>query len=99
MARRCVVTGKGTTAGNNVSHSHKKNRRIWKVNVITKRIFLEDENRWVKVKISTRALRTLRKKGLKSAIKEHGGDITAIAPKKYVGIKPTALKAKTAQAA
>jgi large subunit ribosomal protein L28 len=86
MARRCVVTGKGTTAGNNVAHSHKKNRRIWKVNVVTKKIFLEDENRWVRVKISTRALRTLRKKGLKVAIKDHGGDITAIEPKKYVGI-------------
>ncbi|TGN16776.1 50S ribosomal protein L28 [Leptospira ilyithenensis] len=86
MARRCVVTGKGTTAGNNVSHSHKKDRRIWKVNVITKKIFLEDENRWVRVKISTRALRTLRKKGLKNAIKDHGGDIKAIEPKKYIGV-------------
>ncbi len=88
MARTCVVTGKGTTAGNNVAHSHKKNRRIWKVNVVTKKIFLEDENRWVRVKISTRALRTLRKKGLKVAIKDHGGDLGAIAPKKYVGISP-----------
>ncbi|TGL47264.1 50S ribosomal protein L28 [Leptospira kemamanensis] len=96
MARTCVVTGKGTTAGNNVSHSHKKNRRIWKVNVITKKIFLEDENRWVRVKISTRALRTLRKKGLKVAIKDHGGDISAITPKKYVGITPKAQQATTA---
>ncbi|MDF3818308.1 50S ribosomal protein L28 [Leptospira sp. 96542] len=93
MARRCVVTGKGTTAGNNVAHSHKKNRRIWKVNVITKKIFLEDENRWVRVKISTRALRTLRKKGLKVAIKDHGGDIQSIEPKKYVGIVPKAKPA------
>jgi large subunit ribosomal protein L28 len=96
MARTCVVTGKGTTAGNNVSHSHKKNRRIWKVNVITKKIFLEDENRWVRVKISTRALRTLRKKGLKVAIKDNGGDITAITPKKYVGITPKAQPVATA---
>ncbi|MCZ8344040.1 MAG: 50S ribosomal protein L28 [Leptospira sp.] len=95
MARTCVVTGKGTTAGNNVSHSHKKNRRIWKVNVITKKIFLEDENRWVRVKISTRALRTLRKKGLKVAIKDHGGDLAALTPKKYAGVAP---KAKLATA-
>ncbi|TGN19941.1 50S ribosomal protein L28 [Leptospira idonii] len=98
MARRCVVTGKGTAAGNNVSHSHKKNRRIWKVNVVTKKVFLEDENRWVRVKISTRALRTLRKKGLKVAIQDHGGDIQAIAPKKYVGVKSVATASPAPQA-
>lgn len=90
MARKCVVTGKGTTAGNNVSHSHKKNRRNWKVNVVTKRIFLEDENRTVKVTLSTRALRTLKKKGLKAAIQSEGGDLGAIAPKKYVGVQTPA---------
>lgn len=98
MARKCVVTGKGTSYGNAVSHSHLKTRRIWKVNVVTKNIFLEDENRWVKVKLSTRALRTLKKKGLKAAIKDHGGDLAAIAPKKRVGV---ALKSasKTQKAA
>lgn len=85
MARKCVVTGKGTMYGNAVSHSHLKTRRIWKVNIVKKNIFLEDENRWVTVKISTRALRTLRKKGLKAAIKDNGGSLTAIAPKKRVG--------------
>lgn len=87
MARKCIVTGKGTTAGNNVSHSHKKTRRIWKVNVVSKRIFLEDENRWVSVKISTRGLRTLKKKGLKAAILDNGRSLAAIAPKKFVGVK------------
>jgi large subunit ribosomal protein L28 len=57
------------------------------VNVVTKRIFLEDENRWVRVTLSTRALRTLKKKGLKAAIVDHGGDLSAIAPKKLVGVK------------
>ena len=90
MARRCVVTGKGTTYGNSVSHSHLKTRRVWKVNLITKRIFLEDENRWVKIKLSTRALRTLNKKGLKAAIKEHGGELSAITSKKYAGLKKSA---------
>ena len=94
MARRCIVTGRGTMYGNAVSHSHLKTRRIWKVNIVKKNIFLEDENRWVTVKISTRALRTLRKKGLKAAIKDHGGDLKSIAPKKYVGRTLTAPKAK-----
>jgi large subunit ribosomal protein L28 len=94
MARRCIVTGRGTMYGNAVSHSHLKTRRIWKVNIVKKNIFLEDENRWVTVKISTRALRTLRKKGLKAAIKDNGGDLKSIAPKKYVGRTLTAPKAK-----
>lgn len=85
MARRCMVTGRGTTYGNSVSHSHLKTRRLWKVNIVKKDIFLEDENRWVTVKISTRALRTLRNKGLKAAIKENGGSLNVLAPKKYVG--------------
>lgn len=78
--------------GNAVSHSHLKTRRIWKVNIVKKNIFLEDENRWVTVKLSTRALRTLRKKGLKAAIKDAGGDLKAIAPKKYVGIQKAQKK-------
>jgi large subunit ribosomal protein L28 len=96
MARKCVVTGRGTMYGNAVSHSHLKTRRIWKVNIVKKNIFLEDENRWVSVKISTRALRTLRKKGLKTAIKENGGDLKVIAPKKHVGLtqKPKKTSSK-----
>jgi large subunit ribosomal protein L28 len=94
MARRCNVTGKGTVAGNNVSHSHKKTRRIWKVNVISKKIFLADENRWVRVRISTRALRTLNKKGLKRAILDHGGDLASIRVKKHAGIPSPAPQAK-----
>lgn len=94
MARRCIVTGRGTMYGNAVSHSHLKTRRIWKVNIVKKNIFLEDENRWVTVKISTRALRTLRKKGLKAAIKDNGGDLKSIAAKKYVGRTLNAPKAK-----
>ncbi|MCC5814819.1 MAG: 50S ribosomal protein L28 [Leptospira sp.] len=93
MARKCVVTGKGTVAGNNVSHSHKKTRRNWKVNTVSKRIFLEDENRYVRVTLSTRALRTLKKKGLKAAIISEGGDLSALAPKKYAGIAPSEKKA------
>ncbi|EMI61736.1 50S ribosomal protein L28 [Leptospira noguchii] len=92
MARRCEVTGRGTVSGNNVSHSHIKTRRTWKVNLIKKRIFLEDENRWVTVRLSTRALRTLRKKGIKAAIKDNGGSLGVLAPKKYAGITKQAPK-------
>jgi ribosomal protein L28 len=91
MARRCDVTGSGTMYGNAVSHSHLKTRRIWKVNIVKKKVFLEDENRWVTLKLSTRALRTLRKKGVKAAIRDNGGSLDVLKPKKRVGI---ALKPK-----
>jgi len=71
MARRCEITGKGTKAGHNVSHSHRKTKRTFKANVHKKRIFLEDEKRWVTVNISTRALRTIQKKGLRALLKDN----------------------------
>ena len=72
MARQCEITGKGTTSGNNVSHSHHKTKRKFKVNLVKKRIFIEEENRWVTMTLSTRALRTLRKKGLKTLLAQYG---------------------------
>ncbi|MDH4199470.1 MAG: 50S ribosomal protein L28 [Spirochaetia bacterium] len=71
MARKCDITGKGTKTGNNVSHSHRKTRRQFKANVQKKRIYLEDEKRWVSVNLSTRAIRTIQKIGLKSLLKKH----------------------------
>lgn len=70
MARRCQVTGKGTATGNKVSHSNRKTRRTFKANVQKKRIYLEDEKRWVTMNISTRALRTMQKKGLKAMMRD-----------------------------
>lgn len=72
MARRCELTGKGTKSGNNVSHSHRKTKRQFKANVHKKRIYLPEEKRYVTLSLSTRALRTLQKKGLKSMLKEAG---------------------------
>lgn len=92
MARKCIVTNRGTMFGNAVSHSHLKTRRNWKVNIVSKNIFLEDENRWVKVKISTRALRTLKKKGIKAAIKDNGGSLNVLAPKKRCGVTKKPLQ-------
>lgn len=72
MARQCEVTGRKTVFGNKVSHSNRKTRRKFKLNLVTKRVYIADENRFVKMTLSTRALRTLRKKGLKSLMAEHG---------------------------
>ena len=78
MGRICQVTGKGTITGNNMSHSHKKTRRTFKINLVTKKIYIPSENRWVTLKLSTRALRTLRKKGLKSTLAQHGRSLKDI---------------------
>lgn len=56
MARRCDICGKGTMSGNNVSHSHKKTRRKWKVNLLSMKII--DGSSVKKVKICTRCLRS-----------------------------------------
>ncbi len=77
MGRQCQLTGKKTLYGNAVSHSERKTRRPWKVNLVTKKLFLEDENRWVKVRLSTRALKTItRKMTLSEYCKKHNIDTT-----------------------
>lgn len=72
MSRKCDISGKGPQFGNNVSHSHKKTRRKWSANIIQKRVWVPEENRWVKVKVSAQMLRTIHRKGLISALKDHG---------------------------
>ena len=63
MARVCQVTGKKPLSGNNVSHANNKTKRKQLPNLQTKRIWLEDQKKWVKVKVSAKGLRTLEKTG------------------------------------
>jgi large subunit ribosomal protein L28 len=63
MSRRCQVTGKGVLSGNNVSHANNKTRTRFYPNLQSKRIWLPEEKRFVRVKLSARALRTLDKQG------------------------------------
>jgi large subunit ribosomal protein L28 len=58
--------------GNNVSHSQKKTRRQWKPNVQSRRIYVPEEDRWVRLKVSARALRTIDKIGLMPYLKKQG---------------------------
>jgi large subunit ribosomal protein L28 len=64
MARICQVTGKAPRTGNNVSHAHNKNRRRFLPNLHTHRFWVESEQRWVKLCVSTRGLRIIDKKGI-----------------------------------
>jgi large subunit ribosomal protein L28 len=70
MARRCELTGVGVLTGNNVSHAHNKTRRRFLPNLQKKRIWIPEEGRWITLKITTRAIRTLDKKGYKAMLKE-----------------------------
>ncbi len=70
MARVCQVTGKKPLSGHNVSHSNIKSKRKFNPNLQTKRFFLAEENKWVTLKLSTDALRTINKRGLFQVVKE-----------------------------
>lgn len=72
MARRCKLTNKGPLVGNNVSHAHNKTKKRQLPNLQYKRIYIPEESRWVRVRLSTRALRTVTKKGLLAYLKSEG---------------------------
>ena len=68
MAKVCQVTGKGVLTGNNVSHANNKTRRRWLPNLHERRFWVASENRWVKLKVSTNALRTIDKNGIDAVL-------------------------------
>lgn len=70
MSRVCQLTGKSVMVGNNVSHSNRKTKRKFYPNLISKKFFLPEEERFVTLKISTSALRNINKKGISACIKE-----------------------------
>lgn len=69
MSRRCQITGKGRLKGNRVSHANNKTPRATQANLVTKKIFDTKTGAWLKIKLSTRALRTISKKGLYETLK------------------------------
>ena len=64
MARVCQVTGKGPMVGNNVSHANNKTKRRFLPNLQSRRFWVESENRWVRLRVSTNAIRTIDKLGI-----------------------------------
>jgi len=70
MARKCALTGKRRNVKMQISHSHIRTRKVQHPNVQTKRVWFEDEGRWVRLRISTRALRTISKKGLSQFLRD-----------------------------
>ncbi|MCU0428163.1 MAG: 50S ribosomal protein L28 [Candidatus Kapabacteria bacterium] len=70
MSKVCQITGKTVQYGNNVSHANNKTRRRFLPNLQKKRIWVPEEGKFVTLKISTRAMRTLDKKGYTAVVKE-----------------------------
>lgn len=72
MSRVCDITGKRRLAAHNVSHSNRKSRKYQQVNLQVRRIWVPELERFVKLRISTSALRTLRFKPLDQFLAENG---------------------------
>ncbi len=70
MSRICQITGKKVISGNNVSHSHNKTRRKFHPNLQTKKFYVPEEDKWITLKVSANGIRTINKKGIKTALKD-----------------------------
>ena len=70
MSKTCEITGKKVMFGNNVSKSLNRTKRRFDVNLIKKKFFIPDENKWITLKVSASALRTINKKGISEVLKQ-----------------------------
>ena len=70
MARICQVTGKTPKVGHNVSHANNKTKRRFLPNLQQRRFWVESENRWVSLRLTNAALRTIDKKGIEPVLAE-----------------------------
>ena len=70
MARVCQITGKRPRVGNKVSHANNKTKRRFYPNLQTKRFFVPEDGKWITLKVSTTAIKTINKKGISLVLKE-----------------------------
>jgi large subunit ribosomal protein L28 len=70
MSRVCQITGKRPRVGNNVSHANNKTKRRFLPNLHTKRFYIPEEDKWITLKVSTTALRTINKNGISAVLKK-----------------------------
>ena len=69
MSRICQLTGKKALSGNNVSFSHRKTRRRFNPNLVTKKFYIPEEEAWITIRLSTSALKTINKIGIGEALR------------------------------
>ncbi|MBW2937858.1 50S ribosomal protein L28 [Aureisphaera sp. CAU 1614] len=70
MSRVCELTGKKAMVGNNVSHAMNKTKRKFNVNLVKKRFYIPEEDKWITLRVSTSAMKNINKKGISAVIKE-----------------------------
>jgi large subunit ribosomal protein L28 len=70
MARVCQLTGKRPQSGNKVSHANNKTKRKFYPNLQTKRFFVPEEDKWITLKLSTKAIKTINLRGISAVLKE-----------------------------
>ena len=68
MARVCQVTGKSPLVGSNVSHSNRHTKRRFEINLRSKRFWIEDEKRWITLRVSARGMRIIDRLGLATVV-------------------------------
>ena len=78
MSRKCQLTGKKANNAMSVSHSHRRTHRRQEVNLQEKRIWWPQGTRWIKLRLSTTAIKTLDRKGLQAFAKEAGIDLNKL---------------------
>lgn len=69
MSRICQITGKRAMVGNNVSHANNKTKRRFEINLLEKKFFLPEDNKYITLKISAHGLRIINKIGVEEAVK------------------------------
>jgi large subunit ribosomal protein L28 len=70
MSKICQISGKKVQFGNNVSKAINKTKRRFNANIISKRFYIPEEDRWIKLKVSTNVLKTINKKGISAVLKD-----------------------------
>ena len=70
MARVCEITGKRPQVGNKVSHANNKTKRRFYPNLHTKRFYVPEEGKWITLKVSSKAIKTINAKGISAVLKD-----------------------------
>lgn len=70
MSKVCELTGKKAMTGNNVSHALNRTKRKFNVNLINKRFYIPEEDKWITLKIATSTLKTINKKGISAVLND-----------------------------
>ena len=70
MSKICQISGKKVQFGNNVSKAINKTKRRFNANIISKKFYIPEEEKWISLKVSTSVLKTINKKGITAVLKE-----------------------------